>query len=222
MDEEDGLEDSPANLDRSLGQAELERWNRRFSDPDYIFGTEPNAFLAAQAHLLKRGQTALAVADGEGRNGVWLAEQGLDVTSFDFSPVGLEKARALAGRRGVKLHARLADAAAWEWQPERFDVVVAIFIQFAGPELRDAIFAGIRRTLVPGGLLLLQGYRPEQLIYGTGGPSCAENMYTSALLRSAFDGFEIVSLEEHDSMTSEGKGHHGMAALIDLVARKPG
>ena len=220
--EEDGvLEDSSADLDNAPGRAELHRWNQRFSDPDYIFGTEPNAFLAAQAHLLRRGQTALAVADGEGRNGVWLAEQGLDVTSFDLSPMGLEKAGKLARQRGVKLDARLADAAAWEWEPARFDVVVAIFIQFAGPKLRDAIFAGIRRTLVPGGLLLMQGYRPEQLAYGTGGPSCAENLYTSSLLRSAFEGFEILALREHDSMTSEGKGHHGMAALIDLVARKP-
>lgn len=207
--------------DSSAEQAELQRWNQRFSDPDYVFGTEPNAFLAAQAHVLKPGQTALAVADGEGRNGAWLAEQGLDVTSFDFSPVALEKARTLASKRGVKLTTRLAEAAAWEWKPERFDVVVAIFIQFAGPNLRDAIFAGICRTLVPGGLLLLQGYRPEQLAYGRGGPSCAENMYTSRLLRSSFNGFEILKLEEHDSMTSEGKGHHGMAALVDLVARIP-
>lgn len=199
---------------------ELRRWNERFSSNEYVFGTEPNAFLAAQSHLLRRGQRALAVADGEGRNGVWLAEHGLDVISFDFSPVAIEKARSLAERRGVTLVTELADAATWQWEPERFDVVVAIFIQFAGPELRDAIFNGIQRTLVPGGLLLLQGYRPEQLRYGTGGPSCAENMYTADLLRSLFSRFEILKLEEHDSLTSEGKGHMGMAALVDLVARK--
>ena len=218
---ENTLEQSRATVEGG-GQGELQRWNERFSDPDYVFGIAPNAFLAAQAHLLKPRQSALAVADGEGRNGVWLAEQGLDVTSFDFSPVGLEKARKLASKRGVKLTTRLSDVAGWEWEPERFDVVVAIFIQFAGPKLRHAIFAGIRRTLVPGGLLLMQGYRPEQLTYGTGGPSCAENMYTADLLRSAFIGFELLKLEEHDSLTSEGKGHHGMAALVDLVARKPG
>ena len=88
---------------------ELQRWNERFSGSDYVFGTEPNAFLEAQAHLLRPGQRALAVADGEGRNGVWLTEQGLDVLSFDFSPAGVEKARRLAQRRGVTLRTELAD-----------------------------------------------------------------------------------------------------------------
>lgn len=204
-----------------VASPELGRWDERFSGEDYLFGTEPNVFLAAQAHLLRPGQKVLAVADGEGRNGVWLAEQGLDVLSFDFSTVGVGKARQLAERRGVALTTKLADIAGWDWEPDRFDAVVAIFIQFAGPDLRDAIFRGIRQTLVPGGLLLLHGYRPEQLRYGTGGPPCAENMYTADLLRSAFAGFEILRLAEHDSVTSEGKGHAGMSALIDLVARKP-
>ena len=146
---------------------ELQRWNERFSGSEYVFGTAPNAFLADQAHLLRPGEKVLAVADGEGRNGVWLAEQGLDVRSFDFSPVGIGEGALLGKARGVTLSTELANAAAWRWEPARFDVVVAIFIQFAGPELREKIFEGIRRTLVPGGLLLLQGYRPEQLRYGT-------------------------------------------------------
>lgn len=222
MDKKDTpMEKTDAGAESAPVAAELQRWNERFSSPDYLFGTEPNAFLAVQAHLLKPGQKALAVADGEGRNGVWLAEQGLDVLSFDFSPVGVNKARQLAKSRGVTLTTKLADVATWDWEADRFDVVVAIFIQFAAPDLRDAIFKGIRRTLVPGGLLLLQGYRPEQLQYGTGGPPCAENMYTADLLRAAFAGFDILHLKEHDSFTSEGKGHEGMSALIDLVARKP-
>jgi len=89
------------------------------------------------------------------------------------------------------------------------------------PDLRTAIFEGIRRTLTPGGLLLLQGYRPEQLAYGTGGPPHAENMYTAEMLRAAFAGFEILHLEEHDSVICEGTGHDGISALVDLVARKP-
>lgn len=200
---------------------DLERWNDRFGGDDYLFGTEPNAFLAAHRHLLEPGRRALAIADGEGRNGVWLAEQGLDVVATDFSPVALNKARELARRRGVTLTTELADVETWAWEPDRYDVVAAIFIQFAGPELRDAIFRGIRRTLVPGGLLLLQGYRPEQVRYGTGGPACAENMYTAAMLRAAFADLEILRLEEHDSPMREGQGHDGMSALVDLVARKP-
>lgn len=201
---------------------ELDRWNERFSSRDYLFGTTPNAFLVRQRHLLHPGQRALAIADGEGRNGVWLAEQGLDVLSIDFSPIALQKARDLAAARGVTLQTREVDLANWVWEPERFDVVAAIFIQFAGPAFRAATFEGIKRTLAPGGLLLLQGYRPEQLGYGTGGPPYAENMYTAKMLRAAFGDLEILHLEEHDSVISEGQGHHGMSALVDLVTRKAG
>ena len=199
----------------------LARWNERYAGDDYLFGTEPNSFLAAQRHRLRPGLEALAVADGEGRNGVWLAEQGLDVLSVDGSPVALDKARRLAAKRGAALRTELADLAAWTWPRERFDVVAAIFIQFAGPELRAAIFDGIRRSLRPGGLLILQGYRPEQLRYGTGGPPCAENMYTADMLAQAFGDWDILHLREHDSVIREGRGHDGLSALVDLVARKP-
>jgi cyclopropane fatty-acyl-phospholipid synthase-like methyltransferase len=162
----------------------------------------------------------LAVADGEGRNGVWLAEQGLDVLSVDFSPKAQVKAHALAQRRGVPLRTERIDLITWAWPTAEFDVVAAIFIQFANPEQRARIFAGIRQALRPGGLLLLQGYRPQQLAYKTGGPSQIENLYTRAILEEAFAGFADVRISEHDSMTQEGTGHAGMAALIDLVGRK--
>src|ERR1700693_4720708 len=123
--------------------SELERWEKRFSAPDYVFGTEPNAFLKAQAGLLPKSGTALAVADGEGRNGVWLAQRGLDVLSIDFSPVALAKARKLAGERGVTLATEEADLDTWVWPDAAFEAVAAIFIQFAGPALRDRIFAGL-------------------------------------------------------------------------------
>jgi cyclopropane fatty-acyl-phospholipid synthase-like methyltransferase len=200
---------------------ERRRWDERFSSEEYLFGTGPNAFLEKQGSLLKPGGTALALADGEGRNGVWLAEQGLTVTSVDFSPIALEKARRLAAARGVTISTVQADLGDWTWPEDEFDIVAAIFIQFAGPNLRAAIFRRIRRALAPGGLLILQGYRPEQLHYGTGGPPHAENMYTAEMLREAFAGFEILHLSEHDSEIAEGSGHRGMSALIDLVARKP-
>ncbi|MFC5314605.1 MULTISPECIES: class I SAM-dependent methyltransferase [Azospirillum] len=135
--------------------------------------------------------------------------------------MALAKARRLAAEQGVTLQTEEANLETWTWEPERFDVVAAIFIQFVRPALRAAIFQGIQRTLAPGGLLLLQGYRPEQLGYGTGGPPHAENMYSAAMLRAAFADFDILHLEEHDSILSEGAGHHGMSALVDLVARKP-
>src|SRR5882672_1517531 len=131
--------------------SELARWNERFSAPGYHFGTAPNAFLESQAHLLKAGQTALSIADGEGRNGVFLAEQGLDALAIDLSPPALAKARELAARRGVALRIEQADVLAWSWPVARFDVIVAIFIQFATAEERPRIFSGIRQALRPGG-----------------------------------------------------------------------
>lgn len=196
-------------------------WNERYAGEHYHFGTEPNAFLASQQHLLKPGMSCLAVADGEGRNGVWLAEQGLDVLSADSSPVALEKAKRLAAERGVTLRYELADLSSWEWPDSRYDVVAAIFIQFVGPELRARMFDDMKRCLKPGGLLLLQGYTPRQLEYRTGGPSQIENLYTEALLREAFADMEILHLAEHDSVLNEGSGHCGTSALIDLVAQMP-
>ena len=196
------------------------RWNQRFSGDDYLFGTAPNGFLASQRHLLRRGQTALAVADGEGRNGVWLAEQGLEVLSIDFSTIALAKAQRLAASRGVPLRTEQVDLFAWDWSGRSFDIVAAIFIQFATPDERTMLFENFKQCLAPGGHLILQGYRPKQLDYGTGGPPNAENMYTADLLRRSFDDLAIVHLREHDDVIVEGTGHAGMSALIDMVARK--
>lgn len=196
-------------------------WDQRYEGEAYRFGEEPNAFLARQAHRLGPGQTALAVADGEGRNGVWLARQGLRVLSTDISPRAIAKARALAARHGVEIDARLADLDAWDWPVGTMDVVVAIFIQFAGPEARARHFAALKAALKPGGLLLLEGYRPEQIAYGTGGPGVVENLYTEALLREAFSDLEILELTAYDAVLAEGDAHAGPSALIDLVARKP-
>lgn len=196
-------------------------WNDRYSRPDYVFGTEPNAFLASCGDLFAPAQTALCVADGEGRNSVWLTSQGLSVTAFDASNVGIAKARRLADQKGVAVDYRLADIEDWVWSADRFDVVAAIFIQFASPDLRTKIFAGMKRTVRPGGLIVMQGYRPKQIEYGTGGPDRAEQLYTRELLEGSFSDFEIVKLTEHDTEIREGGGHAGMSALIDLIVRKP-
>lgn len=201
--------------------SELERWNGRFSAEGYVFGTEPNAFLASQKHRLRPGMTALCVADGEGRNSVWLAQQGLRVTAFDFSPVGVKKARAMAAKAGVEVEHGIADIFSWDWDARRFDCIVAIFVQFAAPPERQRIFQGFMRALNPGGLLIVQGYTPKQLEYGTGGPKRVENMYTEKLLRESFSTLEILHLAEHEDIVNEGAGHIGLSALIDLVARRP-
>jgi cyclopropane fatty-acyl-phospholipid synthase-like methyltransferase len=195
-------------------------WDERYAGEEYHFGTDPNAFLASQRAILKPGMSCLAVADGEGRNGVWLAERGLQVLSVDASPVALDKAKKLARQRNVDVRFEQADLMQWSWGEKRFDLVAAIFIQFAPPGMREQMFAQIKRCLKPGGLLLLQGYTPRQLEYRTGGPSQAENLYSESLLREAFADMDILHLSEHDDIISEGAGHSGMSALIDLVARK--
>ena len=196
-------------------------WDERYAIDEFFYGMEPNAFLVAQRDLLKQGESCLAVADGEGRNGVWLAEQGLSVHSVDSSVVAQKKARQLAQQRGVQVNFEYADLLQWEWGENRFDMVVAIFIQFVGPDQRALIFENIRRCLKPGGLLLLHGYTPRQLDYGTGGPSQMENLYTEELLQTAFSGWDIIRLSAYDDLVQEGIGHSGMSALVDLIARKP-
>ena len=200
--------------------SELDRWEERYAAPEYVFGTEPNAFLKKQAARLVRGQRALSLADGEGRNGVFLAMRGLDVLSVDFSPKALAKAEALARSKGVVIRTERADLSNWRWPENTFDVVVGIFMQFAGAAIRDRIFTGIKRTLKPGGLVLIEGYRPEQLAYKTGGPQQVENLYTRPMLEKAFAGWEIIELKSYDELLNEGTRHKGMSAVIDLVAKK--
>ena len=196
-------------------------WDARYATDAYIFGTAPNVFLASQAARIVSGMQTLAIADGEGRNGVWLAEQGARVHAVDVSPVALDKARKLAEERRVTLTFEQLDVLAWAWPEAAYDLVVAIFIQFASPPERERVIAGIRRTLKPGGLLILQGYTPKQIEFATGGPGNAANMYSAELLSRWFGDWEITHLREHESFINEGSHHHGMSALVDLVARKP-
>lgn len=205
---------------RSLQHA-LIRWEARFSVGEYLFGERPNNYLASKAALLVKGSRALSIADGEGRNSVWLAEQGLHMDAFDFSPTAVAKAERLATLRGVHVGFKVSEIFAWNWGPAAYDLVAAIFIQFASPAERARLFALIKATLKPGGLLILQGYRPEQLKYGTGGPPEEDHLYTEAMIRDALKDMEILELRCYDERVEEGKGHAGMSALMGVVARKP-
>ncbi len=195
-------------------------WNDRYAKPGYLFGTEPAQYLQEHKAYLKPGLTALAVADGEGRNSVYMAAQGLKVTAMDSADVAVEKARALALAAGVEVDFNVADIAKWDWTAKAYDLVAGVFIQFVGPEGRMAQFAGMKQAVKPGGHILLHGYTPKQLEFGTGGPRAVENLYTEAMLREAFSDFEIVSLRPYEREINEGEGHSGMSALIDMVARK--
>lgn len=200
--------------------SEFERWEKRYSTSEYLFGEEPNYFLASCKELLPRSGRALAVADGEARNGVWLAEQGLDVVSVEWSPPALKKAAALARRRGVEIEIIEADVHGWDYPVEEFDVVVEIFTQFSTPVERAYKWAGMKRALKPGGLMIIQGYGPKQLEYGTGGPKKLENLYTRQLLEETFGDFKDIRIAEEDRDIQEGVAHGGMSAVINFTARK--
>ena len=196
-------------------------WNQRFDRADFLFGTEPNRWLVQQRAQLPAAGRVLSVADGEGRNSVWLAGQGLEVDAFDIAEVGVAKARALAARSGVVISHAVMDGDAVPWPRGVYDCVVAIFIQFADPAMRRRLFRHMTAVLKPGGVLLLQGYTPRQLEYRTGGPPILSHLYTAAQLRRELTGLDIVSLTEYEDDLSEGPGHSGRSALVGLVGRRP-
>jgi SAM-dependent methyltransferase len=195
-------------------------WNRRFAGEEFLFGTAPNEWLRAHAGIWVPGQRVLCVSDGEGRNSVWLAKQGLQVEAFDIADVGIAKARRLAAAHGVQVNFAVAGCDEYAWPDAAFDGIAAIFVQFADPAQRQRLFAHISASLRRGGLLVLQGYTPRQLDYGTGGPPLASHLYTEALLRGAFPELDIIELREYEADLAEGNGHLGRSALIGLVARR--
>jgi SAM-dependent methyltransferase len=199
---------------------EFERWEARFAAKEYVFGTAPNAFLERQSDLLIEGKNALSIADGEGRNGVWLAERGLNVTAQDFSPTAQDKARHLANERGVTLSFEQSDLSQRSWRPDHYDVVVGIFFQFLSPVNRKRVFSGIIQTVKPGGIILIEGYGPKQLDYGTGGPKKLKNLYTEDMLRDGFGRLSELNIASYDADISEGAGHSGLSAIVDLIGRK--
>ncbi len=195
-------------------------WDQRYASDEYHYGVEPNAFLVREAHRIAPGAHVLAVADGEGRNGVFLAGKGALVHAVDASPVAIEKAKRLAADRGVTLDHQQVDLLAWDWPVAAYDAVVGIFVQFVNPEDRPTFFRNMERALKPGGVLLIEGYGPGQIAYGTGGPRHAPQLYTVDLLRAAFADMQIEVLSAYDAVIEEGTAHSGMSALVDLVAIK--
>jgi len=205
-------------------------WNERYAEQGYQFGTEPNDFLREQAHHLwdthglppeggAGTSRVLCLADGEGRNGVWLAEQGLDVTSMDLAPAGLEKARRLATERGVRLTTVHADLATYAIAPGAWQGIVSIFAHLP-PEIRARVHAGVVAGLGPGGVFILEAYRPEQLGRGTGGPPDAERMMNLQRLRPELGALDWLVAREIEREVIEGPRHSGMASVVQLLARR--
>lgn len=195
-------------------------WNRRYAGDSFLFGTEPNAWLRDHADALPPGGRVLSVADGEGRNSVWLARRGHQVDAFDVADRAVEKARAFAHHEGVAVNFAVADVDSSAWPQAVYDGVVAIFVQFADPQTRARLFERIVASLKPGGVLILQGYTPKQLEFRTGGPPILSHLYTEEMLRSSFAALVIDELKVYEAEVHEGQGHSGRSALIGLVARR--
>lgn len=195
-------------------------WNQRFAGEGFLFGEAPNHFLSAQLQYLKLGN-ALAIADGEGRNSVWLAKQGLQVDAFDFAPNAIEKAKHLAQKHSVNVNFFCSDWQSFDWKADHYDNVVGVFFQFAGPQERTDIFNRIHTSLKPGGILLIQGYTPAQLKFNTGGPGKLDHLYDETLLTTAFAQYKVLEMQTYEAEIHEGTAHSGMSGLIGFVAQKP-
>ncbi len=198
-------------------------WDDRYRESSYAYGTIPNQFLTQQQHQFKPAMKALVVGDGEGRNGVWLATQGLDVLSIDLSLVGLAKAQALATQNQVKIQTQCADLTTWDWVENTYDLVVAIYLHFA-PDVRQRMHRAMLTALKPGGSIVLEAFNLEQLEYqreyNSGGPPVLEMLYQPEMLREDFAGGSIVELTETITQLHEGKYHDGKASVIRLVVQK--
>jgi len=192
-------------------------WETRYREAGFAYGTEPNAFLVAQQARFTPGQKVLLVGEGEGRNGVWLARQGLDVTAVDQSQTGLRKARQLAAEAGVALQTVCADLAEWPWPVAEYDFVISIFVHFP-PEQRRQIHRASLSALKPGGTMILEGFTPEQLGHASGGPPIAAMLFTEAQLREDFADTDIELLESLETHLAEGQYHQGTAAVVRLIA----
>ena len=195
-------------------------WEQRYSEKGWAYGTEPNQFLRTQGARLKRGMKALVVGDGEGRNGVWLAQQGLDVLSVDYSAAGLRKARELAIAKGTRLNTECVDLTQWQWPVGAFDVLVSIYLHFM-PQVRPAMHRAMLQALKPGGVLILEAFNKNQSQYKSGGPPPAA-MYSSDELRADFSEAQIETLDETVADLNEGKYHIGPGAVVRLVLTKSG
>lgn len=193
-------------------------WDQRYSGNTYAYGTEPNDFLVAMNDKLTAGK-ALCLAEGEGRNAVWLAQQGFDVTAVDSSEVGLKKAQKLAKVRGVKIKTVHADLTDYQIPDKSWDLIVSIFCHIP-PLLRKTVHKKCVKGLRAGGMMLLEAYTPLQLRYNSGGPSSAELMMDVSSLSTEFCALKFIHFQETIRQINEGNFHQGTGAVVQLLARK--
>lgn len=196
-------------------------WDQRYGEDGFAYGTEPNDFLKEQfARLnLPSGAECLMLADGQGRNGVWVAQQGCKVTSVDMSSLGLDKAHALATTREVSIDTLVADLADYNLGEAKWDFIVGIFCHMP-PPVRTKVLSAIPAALKSGGYALFECYSPAQLERDTGGPKSIDMMYSSAIFDETLGSLETVENEEIERDVVEGKYHTGRAAVVQYIGRK--
>ena len=193
-------------------------WNEKFSTTDYAYGTEPNDFLVSAVTNLKRGAT-LSLAEGEGRNAVWLAQQGFTVSAIEQSEKGVGKTLRLALQRGVIVMAERGELETFHIQPNSWDLVVSIYAH-TPQELRRKLHRQVVAGLKPGGVFVLEAYTPAQIPNNTGGPKDASLMPTAELLRSELAGLVFDHIEEVERDVVEGSLHTGTAHVVQVVAHR--
>ena len=193
-------------------------WNEKFATIDYAYGTEPNDFLVSAVTNLKRGET-LSLAEGEGRNAVWLAQQGFTVSAIEQSEKGVAKTLRLALQRGVIVIAERGELETFHIQPNSWDLVVSIYAH-TPQELRRKLHRQVVAGLKPGGVFVLEAYTPAQIANNTGGPKDASLMPTAELLRSELAGLVFDHIEEVERDVVEGSLHTGTAHVVQVVAHR--
>lgn len=198
----------------------MSQWDQKYAQEGYWYGEAPNDFVKAMADRLPPRGDVLSIGEGEGRNGVYLATLGHRVTGVDESAVGLAKAKKLAASRGVTIQTIEALLETFDFGVDRWDGIVSIWCHLP-PALRRDVHARVVRGLKPGGVVLLEAYRPEQLEYRTGGPSDASMLYRLDDLRRDFTGLDVVHGVEIVRGVREGMAHDGESAVVQFVARKP-
>jgi SAM-dependent methyltransferase len=193
-------------------------WEGRYGGDEFLYGTEPNDFLAEAVADADPGDV-LCLADGEGRNGVYLASLGHRVTSVDLTQAGMAKAASLAKDRGVELTTVVADLADYDLGTQRWDLIVSIFAH-TPPDVRRRIHAGVAVALRPGGRFVLEAYTPDQIGRGTGGPPAPELTMTLEGLRDELRGLGFEVGREMVRPVIEGSGHTGDGAVVQVIARR--
>lgn len=194
-------------------------WHQRFDQESYFYGTEPNDFLRENITIFPAKGRILSIGEGEGRNAVFLAEQGFEVTAIDSAASGLEKARKLAAERNVSIETQCVDLNDYVFEENHWDGIIAIFCHLP-PLLRQQVHKQISQALKPDGVFLLEAYHPDQLTFKTGGPSNKELLYEASYLQQDLDGLRLLRLKETQRTITEGEGHNGISAVVQLIAKK--